>query len=176
MLKVRVCTLLSAHTEKHTSNMSPEGVTGKPKLSKEQLKGHGIEYNDEVSKIDELDPWLQRICFTITRLQEHVPKATRKAFNKELDQFDLHGQDSENALQQGWCLRPVKNFDHLHRESYTTPAAERDHLKPESCKRALKAVRDCRERNENEDKWTQVLCEHVFWDFHKANSGASSYE
>jgi hypothetical protein len=156
--------------------MSPEGVTMKPKLSRKQLEGHGIEYIDKVSNIDELDPWLRTMCSTITRLQEHVPKATRKAFNKELDQFSLHGQDSEDALQQGWCLRPVKSFDHLHQESYTTPAAERDHLKPESCEQALQAVRQCRKRNENEEKWTQVLCEYVFWDFHKANSGSSSYE
>jgi hypothetical protein len=168
--------LLSAHTENHTSNMLPEGVTGKPKLSTKQLQGHGIEYINKVSNIDELDPWLRTICFTITRLQEHVPKATRKAFNKELDQFSLYGQDSEDALRQGWCLRPVENFDYLDQESYTTPTAERDHLKPGSCEQALQAVRQCRERNEAEDKWTQILCEYIFWDFHKANSGSSSYE
>lgn len=156
--------------------MSPEGVTEKPKLSREQLKGHGIEYIDPFSNLNELDPWLQGICFTITRLQGHVPKATRKAFNKELDQFSLHGQDSDDAHQQGWCLQPVKHLDYLHRENYTTPAAERDHLKPENCQEAFDAVRQCRKNNENEDKWTQVLCEHIFWDFHKAIRGSNPYE
>lgn len=159
--------------------MSPGGATEKPKLSRKQLQGHGIEYIDKVFNIDdiaELDPWLQAICSTITLLQEHVPKATRKAFNEELDQFSLHGQDSEDALREGWCLKPVKILDHLHRESYTTATAGRDHLKPESCEKALIAVRRCRERNENEERWTQILCEHVFWDFHTANSGSRDYE
>jgi hypothetical protein len=176
MLKARVCTLLGAQTDKYTSNMSRERVTEKPKLSRYQLEGHGIEYIDEVFDLDELDPWLRTICSTITRLQAHVPEATREAFNKELDQFSLYGQDSDDAHDQGWCLRPVENLDYLHRESYTNSAAERDYLKPESCEEALRAVRQCRKRNENEDRWTQVLCEHVFWDFHKAHKGSSSYE
>ncbi|KAH3992844.1 hypothetical protein HBI56_198720 [Parastagonospora nodorum] len=156
--------------------MSTEGVTGKPKLSRKQLQDHGIEYIDGVFNIDELDPWLREICLTITRLQEHVPKATRKAFKKEMDQFSLHGQDSEDALQEGWCLTPAKNLDHLHPESYTTPAAVGDHMKPESCEKALRAVRQCRKRIEGEDKWARVLCNHVFWDFHETYSGSSSYE
>jgi hypothetical protein len=176
VLKVRVCTLLSAHTKKHTSNMSTEGVTGKPKLSRKQLRGHGIEYIDGVFNIYELDPWLRKICLTITRLQEHVPKAARKVFKKELDQFSLHGQDREDAIQEGWCLRPAKNLGHLHPESYTTPGAVGDRLKPESCEKALRAVRQCRKRNEGEDKWTRVLCDHVFWDFDETYGGSSSYE
>jgi hypothetical protein len=156
--------------------MSLQKVTAKPELSREQLEGHSIKYADGVFALDKLETWLRPICSTITRLQAHIPEVTRKAFNKELDQFSLHGQDSDDAHNQGWCLRPVENLDYLHQESYTTSETKRDHLKPESCKQALKAVRECRTSNENEERWQQVLCEHVFWDFHKANSASSSYE
>jgi hypothetical protein len=176
MLKVPVCTLLNVQMKQHPSNMSPEKRTEKPNLSRKQLQGHDIDYIDKVSDIDELDPWLRPICLTITRLQERFSRAARNTFNKELKQFRLHGQDRDDARRQGWCLKPVENPDYLQRENYTTSAAQGDHLKPESCEQALGDVRLCRVRNENENKWTQVLREHVFWDFQKANRGLGSYE
>jgi hypothetical protein len=154
--------------------MSSGKVTENPKFSRKQLQGHGIDFIDKVSDIDELDPWLQSICLTITRLPGNFPKAARNMFNKELKQFRLHGQDRDGARRQGWCPRPVENPDYLQRENYTTSAAEEDHLKPESCEQALQDVGMCRIRNDN--KWTQVLREHIFWDSHKANKGSSSCE
>ncbi|KAF2627317.1 hypothetical protein BU25DRAFT_440114 [Macroventuria anomochaeta] len=117
--------------------MAPEKNTEKPKLSRKQLRGHGIEFIKKVSNIDELDSWLQPIGRAITRLQERFPKATRNTFNEELEQFYLHGQDRDDARREDWCLRPVDNFDYLQREDYTTSAAVGDHLKPESYQHAL---------------------------------------
>jgi hypothetical protein len=147
--------------------------TGKPKLNEKQLKGHGIEFFEEVHAIDELDSWLQPIARAITRLQEHIPKDVRKGFKEELKEFKLHGQDCDDPRTEDWCLMPAKTLDYLQRERYINPAAERD--RPDFS-RARQAVRNCHMRNENEAKWTQILHEHVFWDFAKTNQGLGSYE
>lgn len=156
--------------------MSPETNTEKPRLNKNQLQAHGIEFNKKIHKIDELDTWLQPICHDITRLQENFPKDTRETFEEELKQFRLHGQDRNDALRYNWCLRPVKNPDYRERENYARPKAKGYHLMPASCELALLGIRRCHTRNENEDKWTQILCEHVFLDFYKVNEDLSPYE
>ena len=156
--------------------MSPEKekTIGKPKLNRTQLRGHGIDFIEKVSDIDELDNWLQPIGRTITRLQERIPKASRKIFNKELKRFYLRGQDRDDARTEDWCLMPAKNSDDLQRENHTISAAEGHPLELASYGEASKAIHYCRSRNENESKWTQVLLEHVFWDFYKVNRGSSS--
>lgn len=156
--------------------MSPEKNIEKPKLNRNQLQGHGIEFIEKVHKIDELDSWLQPIGRTITRLQEDFPKAARKTFKEELERFHLCGQDRDDARKNNWCLKPAKNPDHRQRENHTITEVQVDHLKLANCELALVDVRLCRERNENEKKWTQILCEHVFLDFYKANRGSNSYE
>jgi hypothetical protein len=176
MLNKRVCTLLNAQTEMGTSNKSPESVIWKPELNRKQLQRHSIEFIEKVSSRGELDTWLQEICSTVTLLQGHFQSATRETFKIELERFRLDGQDRDDAHEQGWCLEPDTNSDYLQREKNTTCAVEEDHLKPENCQKALKALRWCRVRNENEEKWTQELCEHVFWDFFKTNGGSTSSE
>jgi hypothetical protein len=157
--------------------MSPgkEKLTGKPKLSREQLRGHGIDFIEKVSDLDELDIWLQPIGRTITQLQK-ISKDAREPFKTERKEFYLHGQDRDDVHTKKWCLMPVQNRDHHQQANYTKSAAEGDDLKPESCSEALDAVRDCRDRNEGECKWTQVFLEHVFWDYHKVSRGLNSYE
>lgn len=152
------------------------GPDGKPKLSKRQLQNHGIDFEENIFNVHELDSWLQPIGRAITRIQENITEAARERFDKELEQFYLHGQDRDAAQTENWCLMPAENPNYLQRENYTASTAKGNQLKPARYRKALKAVRHCRMRNENEDKWTQILVEHVFWDFEKTNEGSTSYE
>ncbi|KAJ4378643.1 hypothetical protein N0V86_005513 [Didymella sp. IMI 355093] len=154
--------------------------TEKPKLNKQQLEGHGIDFKEEIYAIEELDNWLQPIARAITRLQEDIPKDVRKdykeeikRFKEELKHFKYQGQDCDDLQIEDWCLMPTKTLDYRDRERYTIPAAETDRL---DFSQARQAVQNCHMRNEHEEKWTQILHEYVFWDFAKTNEGLGSYE
>jgi hypothetical protein len=153
-----------------------ESITGKPKLSRKQLRGHGIDFNEKVLELDELDSWLQPIARAVTRLQGHFRKATRTKFIEELTQFHHHGQDRDDARKMNWCLRPIKGPNYLEQESYATSPTGADDPELAICTKALLDVRICRTRNENEQKWTHVLREHIFLDFHKVIKDWNSYE
>lgn len=67
-----------------TTTTSSGKKKGKPKLNRTQLELHGIEYDETIDAIDELEGWLRPICHSVTRLPTGFSELVSRKFEQEL--------------------------------------------------------------------------------------------
>ena len=97
--------------------MSPKGNAEKPRLDREQLRKHGIDFVETIANTDELEDWLRPIYRSITRLPTDIPIYARNKFKEELLDFGSRGQDRDEAQSKHWCLEPDANQDNTRRRN-----------------------------------------------------------
>lgn len=146
--------------------MSPKNSSQKPSLTRSGLQNHGIHFDERVHRFEDLEDWMQPICYQLTRSRKQPPKEAKEGFKEESERFRTSGQDCDEASRDEWSLEPT--------EEGSDSAAQESEI--EDCQQAAKKVRRWRERNENESKWTHFFREKIFKDFSDLPGGTDSHK
>ena len=158
---------------------TPAEATQKPKLSRKTLEAYGIIFDEKVYNGESLDKWLRPIRERLIRLRRKLPKDAKRKFTKELEVFRRSGQDSEDAIREGWSLEPVETqLESVYSEEWyqQDPSVKKIKIEINACRKAAKNARQSRERNEMEPAWARFLQDYFFRSFHKVHTDSNRHE
>ena len=153
----------------------PAGTIQKPKLSKKILEDQGIFFDEKVRNGGDLEGWICPIRERLVYLRTQLPKDAKEKFTKELEAFRRSGQDNEKAVEEGWSLEPrATQAGSVYSEEWYRPdrAVKKIGLEIDTCRKAAKYARQCRERNEMEPKWQEFLQKDFFKAFHNSHNNS----
>jgi hypothetical protein len=155
---------------------SPAKSQRKPRLSRNGLKNHGIEFSIKLHERSQLPGWLQPIHQELTRERSKIPDKAKEIFEAELEYEDTRVGREHSC----WSLFPAEDeADSKIRQTRRFRKNELENKMEEefkSCEEIAEKVVELDETNVKESSWQGLLREHFFKPCYSSDGGSDSFK